>query len=62
MKTRKLGHKVTIEITDEIREAYAERDLRLDNGPDAPTLPPEFWSEVTVGKYYRPIEKRSETA
>ena len=62
MKISRLPHRVAIEITDEIRDAYAERDRRLDNDPDAPTLPPEFWSEVTVGKYYRPIEKRSETA
>ncbi len=43
MKTSKTSaYKVTIEITDEIREAYAKRDRRLDNDPDAPTLPPEF--------------------
>ena len=62
MKTSKTSaHKVTIEITHEIREAYEERDRWLDDDPDAPTLPPEFWSEVTVGTYFRPIEKRSET-
>ncbi len=45
-----------IEITDDIREAYKERDPGLDNDPDAPTLPPELWANATVGKYYRPTE------
>ena len=45
-----------IEITDEIRKAYEERDKTLDTDPDAPALPPELWANASVGKYYRPIE------
>jgi uncharacterized protein (DUF4415 family) len=45
-----------IEITDDIRKAYEKRDRRLDNDPDAPTMPPEFWANATVGKYYRPVK------
>ena len=46
-----------IRITNEIRKAYEDRDRSLDNAdPDAPVLPPEYWANATVGKYYRPIK------
>lgn len=45
-----------IEITDDIGKAYEERDRSLDNDPDAPAMPPEFWANATVGKYYRPVK------
>lgn len=45
-----------IEITEDIRKAYEERDRSLDKDPDAPTMPPEHWATATVGKYYRPIK------
>lgn len=45
-----------IEINEEIRKAYEERDKSLDNDPDAPTRPPEFWANGAVGKFYRPIK------
>ena len=45
-----------IRITPEIRKAYEERDRHLDNDPDAPTVPPEYWQNATVGKYYRPLK------
>ncbi len=46
----------TLEITDEIRQAYEERDRRLDNDPDNPTRPPEFFKSGIIGKYYRPVK------
>jgi len=46
-----------IKITNEIRKAYEERDRGLDSAdPDAPVLPPEYWANATVGKYYRPVK------
>ena len=45
-----------IKITDDIRKAYEKRDRSLDKDPDAPTMPPEFWANATIGKYYRPIK------
>jgi uncharacterized protein (DUF4415 family) len=46
----------TVKITDEIRQAYAERDKSLDNDPDCPTLPPEAWENAEIGKFFRPIK------
>ena len=44
-----------IEITDEIRRLYEERDKSQDNAdPDNPVMPPEFWANATIGKFYRP--------
>jgi uncharacterized protein (DUF4415 family) len=45
-----------IEITDDIRTAYQERDRGLDKDTDSPAMPPEFWANATVGKYYRPVK------
>ena len=46
-----------VKITDEIRKAYEERDKSLDNAdPDATVMPPEFWANATIGRFYRPIE------
>jgi uncharacterized protein (DUF4415 family) len=45
-----------IKITDDIRKAYKERDRSLDKDPDAPAMPPEFWANATLGKYYRPVK------
>lgn len=39
-----------------MREAYGARDKSLDNDPDAPTMPPEFWANASIGKYYRPVK------
>jgi uncharacterized protein (DUF4415 family) len=38
------------------RQAYAKRDRRLDNDPDAPQLAPEYWDNAVIGKYYRPLK------
>lgn len=45
-----------VRISDETRRLYEQRDKRLDNDPDAPTLPIEYWENATVGKYYRPLK------
>lgn len=37
-------------------EAYGKRDRRLDSDPDAPQMPPEYWNNAVVGKYYRPLK------
>lgn len=42
-----------VKITDEIRDAYANRDRSLET-EDAPSLPPEMWEGAILGKYYRP--------
>ena len=56
MRPKSTARTSKIKITDDIRKAYEERDRRLDNDPDAPTMPPEFWTNATAGKYYRPIK------
>lgn len=44
-----------IKLTKELRDAYEQRDRRLDNS-DAPVLPPEMWENAVIGRYYRPIK------
>lgn len=44
-----------IRISPETRTLYQKRDKNLDNADsDAPVLPPEFWDNALVGKFYRP--------
>jgi len=45
-----------LKISEETRLAYGKRDRRLDHDPDAPHLPPEYWSNAVIGKYYRPLK------
>ena len=45
-----------LSISEKTREAYKKRDRRLDNDPDAPQLPPDYWSNAVIGKYYRPLK------
>ena len=45
-----------LRVTEGTRRAYATRDRRLDRDPDAPQLPPEYWSNAVIGKYYRPLK------
>jgi uncharacterized protein (DUF4415 family) len=45
-----------LKISEETRQAYGRRDKSLDNDPDAPTMPPEFWEGAEIGKYYRPVK------
>lgn len=42
-----------LKISEQTRLAYANRDRRLDSDPDAPQLPPDYWSNAVIGKYYR---------
>lgn len=56
MRAKSTQRIARIKITPEMRKAYEERDRRLDNDPDAPTLPPEYWQNATVGKFYRPLK------
>ena len=45
-----------LKISGKTREAYRKRDRRLDNDPDAPQLPPKYWGNAVIGKYYRPLK------
>ena len=45
-----------LRISKETRLAYGKRNRKLDNEPDAPQLPPEYWSNAVIGKYYRPLK------
>ena len=45
-----------LKISKKAREAYAKRDPRLDRDPDAPQLPPDYWNNAVIGKYYRPLK------
>jgi len=57
MRSKPVPRTSTIKITDEIRKAYEERDKSLDNAdPDAPVMPPEFWANATIGRFYRPVK------
>ncbi len=56
MNAKSTPRPFTLEITDEIRQAYEERDRSLDNDPDNPTRPPEFFQRGVIGKYYRPVK------
>jgi hypothetical protein len=44
-----------LKISGKTRRAYERRDKSLDHAdPDAPVMPPEFWQDASIGKYYRP--------
>jgi len=45
-----------IKVSRETKEAYGKRDRRPDRDPDAPQLPPEYWNNAVIGKYYRPLK------
>jgi uncharacterized protein (DUF4415 family) len=45
-----------IRISKETKLAYRKRDQKFDGDPDAPQLPPEYWSNAVIGKYYRPLK------
>jgi hypothetical protein len=44
-------------ISDATQQAYENRDPALDNDPDCPQVPPEYWNNAVVGKYYRPLKQ-----
>jgi uncharacterized protein (DUF4415 family) len=45
-------------VSQETRRAYRKRDRALDRDPDAPQMPPEYWANATIGKYYRPLKSQ----
>ncbi|HYL76262.1 MAG TPA: BrnA antitoxin family protein [Bryobacteraceae bacterium] len=45
-----------LKISEKTREAYRKRDRALDNDTDAPQLPPDYWGNAAIGKYYRPVK------
>jgi uncharacterized protein (DUF4415 family) len=45
-----------VKISAQTKRAYVKRDRALDRDADAPQLPPEYWSNAVIGKYYRPVK------
>ncbi len=45
-----------LKISEKTRQAYGKRDRALDRAPDAPQLPPDYWANAAIGKYYRPLK------
>jgi uncharacterized protein (DUF4415 family) len=45
-----------LKISGATRQAYGKRDRALDRDPDAPQLPPDYWANAAIGKYYRPLK------
>ena len=45
-----------VKMSEKTKQAYAKRDRALDRDPDAPQLPPGYWANAVIGKYYRPIK------
>ena len=45
-----------LKISARTRKAYGKRDPALDNDPDVPQLPPDYWSKAVIGKYCRPLK------
>ncbi len=43
-------------ISKATKAAYSKRDRGLDHDPDAPQLPPDYWNNAVIGKYYRPLK------
>ena len=45
-----------LKISKKTKQAYQKRDPALDATADAPQMPPAYWANSTIGKYYRPIK------
>ncbi|MBI3679803.1 MAG: BrnA antitoxin family protein [Acidobacteria bacterium] len=45
-----------LKISPKTRQAYRKRDRALDGDADAPQLPPDYWANGVIGKYYRPLK------
>lgn len=43
-------------VSSATKKAYAKRNRGLDRDSDAPQMPPTFWSNAAIGKYYRPLK------
>jgi uncharacterized protein (DUF4415 family) len=55
-ESTKAGSVKRLKMSEGTRKAYGQRDRRLDSDPDAPQMPPEYWNNAVVGKYYRPLK------
>jgi len=44
-----------LNVSAKTKAAYRKRDRALDRDPDAPQLPPDYWNNAVIGKYYRPL-------
>jgi uncharacterized protein (DUF4415 family) len=46
-------------VSPATKKAWKNRDRRLDRDPnDAPQMPPEYWANAAIGKYYRPLKSQ----
>jgi uncharacterized protein (DUF4415 family) len=45
-----------LKISKRTLQTYKKRDPTLDKDGDAPQLPPEYWRNAAIGKYYRPVK------
>ena len=45
-----------LKVSEKTRQAYLKRDRALDRDADAPQLPPGYWANAAIGKYYRPLK------
>lgn len=52
----KISSASKVKISERTKRAYAKRDRSLDRDPDAPQMPPGYWANATIGKYYRPLK------
>ena len=45
-----------LKISEATKQAYRKRDRALDKDAEAPQLPPSYWADASIGKYYRPLK------
>src|SRR5271163_3220303 len=45
-----------LKISEATKHAYRNRDRELDSNEDSPQMPPEYWNNAAIGKYYRPLK------
>jgi len=47
-----------LKISEATRQAYRKRNRKLDSDTDSPQLPPEYWNNGVIGKYFRPLKRK----
>jgi len=52
----KINSNKKLKVSRETKEACGRRDHKLESDPDAPQMPPEYWDNAVIGKYYRPLK------
>ncbi len=52
----KIGSGRRLKIGEATKQAYRNRQPELDSDSDSPQLPPEYWNNAVIGKYYRPLK------